>query len=298
MQPLSSIGDYKFILPAPELRRYFSSYYFVGIDTPGRVALDDLLYPEWASARFMLEGSIPASLVPDPVAPVPRASMTGPTSRACQVRCSFARMAGIGILPAGWARFVGASAHLYTNAVFDLETEPVFASFGAMWPDIQGLSDHRQIADVFDRHLTAALGPELQREDEIERVHAALVDPEITDVVRLAECVNLNSQYVERLCRRVFGFPPKRLLRRQRFLRSLAPRMVDPNLKWVKVLDSSYHDQAHFSRDFRDFMGMPPKAFLDMPRPISKAATRARLEALGEPLQALQRPGDNGAGSA
>ena len=290
MQPLSSVGDYRFILPAPELRRYFSSYYFVEIATPGGIELDDLLYPEWASARFMLEGMIPASLVPDPVAPVPRASMTGPTGRACHVRCSFARMAGIGILPLGWSRFVGESAHLYADAVFDVETEPTFALFGAIWADIQDLQNHRDIADVFDRHLLAALGPAEDREAEIERVHGALADPEITDVSQLADRVGLNSQYVERLCRRVFGFPPKRLLRRQRFLRSLAPRIFDPALKWVKVLDASYHDQAHFSRDFRDFMGMSPKAFLDMPRPISKAALRARAEALGQPLQVLQGP--------
>ena len=111
MQTLSPLGDYEFIMPAPELRRYFSSYYFFEISTPGRVELEDLLYPEWASARFMLEGMIPASLVPDPVAEVPRASLTGPTSRACHISCAHARMAGIGILPLGWARFIGASAH-------------------------------------------------------------------------------------------------------------------------------------------------------------------------------------------
>lgn len=194
------------------------------------------------------------------------------------------------MLPAGWSRFVGANANHFANAVFDVETETAFALFGAIWADIQGMQDHRQIADVFDQHLLAALGPEQGQEDEIERVHAALADPEITDVGQLAARVNLNSQYVERLCRRVFGFPPKRLLRRQRFLRSLAPRMLDPALKWVKVLDASYHDQAHFSRDFRDFMGMTPKAFLDMPRPISKAALRARAAALGQPLQVLQGP--------
>lgn len=290
MQSLSTVGDYQFIMPAPELRRYFSSYYFFEISTPGGVELEDLLYPEWASARFMLEGNIPASLVPDPVVPVPAASITGPTSRACHISCSHARMAGIGVTPLGWARFVGASAHAYANAVFDVTLEPVFKVFGNIWQEIQGLSDHRAIAEVFDRHLLAALGADLPREADIERVHAAMADPEIVDVVQLSERVGLNSQAVERLCRRVFGFSPKRLLRRQRFLRSLAPRMLDPGLKWVKVLDSSYHDQAHFSRDFRDFMGMTPKAFLEMPRPISKAAVRARLEALGQPLQVLQGP--------
>jgi hypothetical protein len=186
----------------------------------------------------------PSQLVPDPVVPVPRASMTGPTGRACHVRCSFARMAGIGILPLGWNRFVGESAHLYADAVFDVETEPAFGIFGAIWRDIAGLRDHREIADVFDRHLLAALGPEDDREDEIERVHAALADPEITDVGQLAERLGLNSQYVERLCRRVFGFPPKACCVVSVFCARLAPRIFDPALKWVKVLDASYHDQA------------------------------------------------------
>lgn len=290
MQPLSSVGDYRFILPAPELRRYFSSYYFFEIQTPDGAVLDDLLYPEWAGARFMLEGGIPASFVPDPPAPVARASMTGPTTRAAHIACQYARLAGIGILPLGWHKFVGEDASRYANGSYDLEVEPAFAIFDAIWRGIKDLRDHAEIAGVIDQHLLAALKPRTDREKEIERVHDALADAEITDVGQLAERVGLNNQYVERLCRRVFGFPPKRLLRRQRFLRSLAPRIFDPALKWVKVLDASYHDQAHFSRDFRDFMGMSPRAFLDMPRPISKAALRARAEALGQPLQVLQGP--------
>ncbi len=288
MQPLSPIGDYKFVLPAPELRRYFTSYYFFEIETPNGSMLEDLLYPEWAGARFMLEGTIPASLVPDPPAPVALASMTGPTTRAAHIACQYARLAGIGILPLGWHKFVGKDACLYANGSFDTETEPAFALFGAIWRDIRDLRDHAEIAAIIDRHLLTALTPATDRETEIERIHAALADPEITDVATLAEKVGLNSQYIERLCRKVFGFSPKRLLRRQRFLRSLGARMLDPDLKWAKALDSSYHDQAHFSRDFRDFMGMKPRDFLAMPRPISKAAIRARLEVLGQPLQVLQ----------
>lgn len=288
MQSLSPIGDYKFFLPAPELRRYFTSYYFFEIQTPDGSAQEDLLYPEWAGARFMLEGSIPASLVPDPPAPVARASMTGPTTRAAHISCQYARLAGIGILPLGWHKFIGADASRYANGSFDSETEPAFSLFGAIWNDIRNLRDHAEIAGIIDRYLLAALMPATEREKEIERIHEALADPEITDVAALAEKVGLNSQYVERLCRKVFGFPPKRLLRRQRFLRSLAARMLDPDLKWAKVLDSSYHDQAHFSRDFRDFMGMKPRDYLAMSRPISKASIRARLEALGQPLQVLQ----------
>lgn len=55
------------------------------------------------------------------------------------------------------------------------------------------------------------------------------------------------------------------------FSRLSAPRMLDPALKWVKVLDASYHDQAHFSRDFRDFMDVAPR-LSDTPRPSAGGA--------------------------
>jgi len=55
-------------------------------------------------------------------------------------------------------------------------------------------------------------------------------------------------------------------------------------------MDAQYHDQAHFNRDFHDFMGMSPSNYLALPRPISRAAVRARAEALGQPLQVLQGP--------
>ncbi len=293
MPPLSAQATFEFILPAPALRRYLSSYYFFNIDTGDGPTHDDFLHPEGPSARFMLEGAIPASLIPDPPRAVPIASVTGPTGRAVHIACQRAHMAGIGMLPLGWYKFVRADASRYANTGGDVHADPVFAPFAEIWHDIRDLRDHAAIAVIFDRHLLAALTPPTVREAEIERVHAALADPDITDVADLAARVGLNSQYLERLCRRVFGFPPKRLLRRQRFLRSLAPRLLDPQLKWTSVLDGSYHDQAHFNRDFRDFMGLSPRAYLELPRPISKAAVRARLNALGQPLQVLQGPRPN-----
>lgn len=296
MSALSEIGQYGFILPTPALRKYITTYYFFEIETTDGRDLADVLHPEWASARFMLEGTIDASIVPHPPQPVPLASLTGPTLRACHIRCGKAKMAGIGMLPLGWYRLIGADASKRANQVFDVNNDPAFAVFASIWRQIKGMNDPEHIAATFDARLLAALDAPDAREGDIEALHRALTDPDMADVAQLAESLNMPSQRIERLSRRVFGFPPKRLLRRQRFLRSLAVRLLDPELRWSHVMDAQYHDQAHFSRDFHDFMGMSPRAYLDMPRPISRSAIRARMEALGQPLQVLQRPTRDDAG--
>lgn len=159
--PLSPVGDYRFILPAPALRRYFSSYYLSYTATPGGVELDDLLYPEWASARFMLDLIIPAKLGARSGGSGPARVDDRPTSRACHVRCCYARLAGIGMLPVGWSRFVGSSASRCANAVFDVETDTGFALFGAIWQDVQRLQDHREIADLSTCTCSLRAGPEI-----------------------------------------------------------------------------------------------------------------------------------------
>ena len=78
----------------------------------------------------------------------------------------------------------------------------------------------------------------------------------------------MGERSLERLCRRYFGFPPKLLLRRQRFLRTLAQFMFDTRLTWSKAIDGQYYDQAQFVRDFRSFMGMTPSEYADTPHPI------------------------------
>jgi AraC-like DNA-binding protein len=293
LSTLSEAGKYRFIRPTPALRRYITAYYFFELDAPDGHEMEDVLHPEWASARFLLEGNVDASIVPHPPATVPLASITGPTLRACYIRFGKAKMAGIGLLPLGWHHFIGIDASKRANQVFDVAHEPAFSLFDEIWQRIGTLRDAETIATVFDTLLSAALNQPDTREVKIEAFLMALTNPDMANVAQLAEALDMESQRVERMSRWVFGFPPKRLLRRQRFLRSLGVRLLDPELRWTSAMDVQYHDQAHFTRDFHDFMGMSPRAYLAMPRPISRAAIHARTEALGQPLQVLQRPGQD-----
>ena len=66
--------------------------------------------------------------------------------------------------------------------------------------------------------------------------------------------------------------------------------MLDPSLKWIDTLDSHYHDQAHFVRDFFYFMTMAPREYAKVVNPVLAAAAHARMAIAGEAMQVLHRP--------
>ena len=117
----------------------------------------------------------------------------------------------------------------------------------------------------------------------------ALADPRFGTVAELAEELGMSTRTMERFSSRVFGFAPQLLLRRQRFMRSLAKFMLDPSLRWIDTLDSHYHDQAHFVRDFKRFMTMSPSAYAKRPHPVLIAAAHARMAVAGQASQVLHR---------
>jgi transcriptional regulator GlxA family with amidase domain len=109
-------------------------------------------------------------------------------------------------------------------------------------------------------------------------------------VDELAARAGLGQRTLERLCARHFGFSPKLLLRRQRFMRSLAQFMLDPSLNWIGALDGQYHDQAQFVRDFHDFMGVSPSTYAACPHPVLEMFMRERMRIAGSAVQTTDRP--------
>lgn len=292
MLTLNSAGTTSFVKPAAALRKYITTYYFFQIETPGEVEQQDLVHPEWASVRYALSGRVRGSFIPAPLEDLSEAVIVGPSTLARRIGCISARVVGLGITPLGWNRLINAQASKWANKSVDVRAEPAFALFARIWEAIRGLEDDNEIVRRMDEQLTAALDKPNSREADVAALHDLLTDPDFANVAELAEALDMDVQRLERLTRRAFGFPPKRLLRRQRFLRTLRLRMLDPDMNWSDALDSQYYDQAHFNRDFNEFMGMTPREYLAMPRPISKGSTASRAQQLGQPLQGLDRPSD------
>lgn len=296
---LSDAVAVRFFLPAPELRPYITTYYLTEVSLPPGQRVRDWLHPEWGNLRFALNDSWEAAVGEEPLRAAPRFIATGPTSHASQFVTGPMRAWGIGLLPLGWARLVDAPAQAYADRFCDGAADPVFAGFAGLLDQIFGDSpDPVAEAGRIDACMRELLAQRPEPDDavRIRAAHAALLDPDTSTVTQMAERLNMSARSFERLSQRAFGFAPKLLLRRQRFLRSLAQFMLDPSLTWISTLDWHYVDQAHFVRDFRRFMGMNPSTYAALEHPVMSAAARARAAAAGAAVQALHAP--TAAGSA
>lgn len=286
----------RFALPSAELRPYVTTYYCTEVvASPSEPLLEDYLHPEWANLRFMEPGWSEAAIGPGPLEHSPAFAVTGPTSKATRFRIRSGRSWGIGLMPLGWAALFDARAGEHADRVVDGMED---ASFAAFRPLARALAesdgDFAAELETIERHMASLEVAVPAGGDHITAINAALVDPELATVSDLAERVGMSVRSLERLSKRAFGFTPKLLLRRQRFLRSLSQFMLDPSLKWLSTLDYQYHDQAHFVRDFKRFMGMSPSAYSKLDKPFLVAAAQARMAIAGEAVQGLARPAGSG----
>jgi AraC-like DNA-binding protein len=282
----------RFCPPPAELGRYFTSFYLAEIDVPDGGIVDDLLHPEWGNLRF-LSGALPIAENQAGVAVSGTDFVvTGPSATALRFRVGTTRLWGVGLLPLGWSRLVPGPAAAFADVVADGHAHPAFAHLRGLAdtifgpePDADG--ELARISSFFQRLLRAPG----RREEAIVAAHEALIDPAITSVAEMAARCGLSGRSLERICTRSFGFPPKLLLRRQRFIRSLAQFMLAPTPNWIDAIDAQYHDQAQFIRDFHRFMGMSPGRYAARPHPVLDVIVRERARLTGTPMQALDAPG-------
>ena len=280
----------RFYPPPPDLRAYFTTFYTVSLDVSDGDRATDWLHPEWAGLRF-ITGEVPdAEIAGSPPLPSTAFIAHGPTSTTVRFSAGTIRMWGVGLLPLGWATFVDSPAHELADTIVDGREHPAFAGFRTLADALIGHppdppSELAVIAEFF-----RARARKVSDEAKILACHVALLDPDVGTVAELAERAGIPAYTLERLCRRHFGFAPQLLLRRQRFMRSLAQFMLDPSLKWIGAMDGHYHDQAQFVRDFHRFMGMGPRDYSSRPHPILAEIMRARFEEAGAAVQALHPP--------
>lgn len=126
--------------------------------------------------------------------------------------------------------------------------------------------------------LQEAPGPELQldilegvlaeRLARVRRVHPAAAEAierfratsSVSDVVRAS---GYSHRALVALFKRAVGLAPKRYCRVLRFQRVLRRIAANRHTRWTEIaLAAGYSDQPHFVREFREFTGVTPEAYL------------------------------------
>ena len=275
--------------PPSDLAPYLSGYYRTRI-LPGP-PVSEWMPPEEANLRTGNGETYLACIGPGELKPIPEIIISGSTDRGTRVQVSQGDYWGVGLTPAGWARFIGLPASDFANRNDDLAAYPALAHYHAMLAGVVAAGEDIDGAiDLMNAGFRARLGSRSAEESTIHAVHHAIGSRRPSTVAQLASMAGMNSRTFERFCKRHFGFPAGTLQRRQRFLRSLGRYMMDPSMRWIDTLDSFYSDQAHFIREFRSVMGMTPGEYAALPHPIVGAAVKVTSASAGVAMQALHTP--------
>lgn len=276
--------------PPAQFEGCFTTFYHLTLEMPeGAEPITDYLQPEWGNIRFFC-GTTPEAEIGGTRISGARFVGTGPSALPCRFTLGPVRMWGVGFLPLGWARFIDADASDCANLICDGAQHPAFRHFASL-ADV--LCDPEASLDEQFAALVAVMSRTMRPsrdEPRIARVHAALVSGDHATVHELADACAMSIRTLERVCMRYFGFAPKLLMRRQRFMRSLTTFMLQRGTRWTEAMDGHYHDQAQFTREFREFMTMNPSEYAGLDHPILTSFMEARARVWGSPAQTLDPP--------
>lgn len=278
--------DLEMAAPAKPLSSFISAYFLADVKTA--TPLVDYSVPEWGSVRFPIRGGLTVTMGPGEELALRAPFVQGPTSKSFRFSMADCRLLGIGFLPAAFARFWDTDMSSIANAVVPINhvmgtTADAFADAAKAETDPKAVF---KLADAyFMGLLNSSRGTNLTQ--HVTQLHRLLNDPDIRRIEDLAEIMGLGMSTVTSLCKRRFGFPPKQLQRRQRFLRTLDALHARPYAEWPDFVDPQYSDQSHMIRDFKYFMGLSPSQYLALPRLIQQASAIHRTKAVGGALQGL-----------
>lgn len=275
--------------PADDLAPYVADYHVLDSIRPADLVSTEVMLPGGPAARFiMVDHDFELAIGGSIHNRLPKAALYGSPSKGAQMRVGRGGVTvGVTLTAAGLARLNRIDAHAVRDRVVPLDTVLDAKWVGQLHADLRASDQGPAVKALLD----AALRPVLVRPHlhhlAIQRIAAAVATPGLVSVAAVREVCGMAQRQLERMTKRFFGFPPKLLLRRARFLRSIVALRMAGKPYDFSLIDIDYYDQSHFTRDAHRFLGMPPLQFLRTPSPYRDAALRARSIVIGAPLAAL-----------
>jgi AraC-like DNA-binding protein len=277
--------------PAPALCRHLTSYAVLDSEPgrwPGSV---EWMLPGWAQIWIiMTRAPISVTIGRREYDPLPAAVLYGVTSRAMPVMAQGGVTIGIDVSPLGWARLFRLSAEKLRDQVTPLGAVMKPALVAELASALAQSDRARDVKGVLDTFFAKHMAVPHPDEAMIAQIMALIADDEIADLAAAADARGIDQRTVRRLSKRYFGFPPKLLMMRTRFIRTFLPLLAQGSRADHGAVPRGYHDRSHFLRDARRFLGMTPRRFIAHNSPYRDAALRARRLVIGSATPSFDEP--------
>ena len=151
--------DVRYYRFSEALQPYFTALYLFDIACEDDRPVRDCLHPEWTAMRFTVGSPPRASIGAGPREQLWPFVVSGPTSKAVRFELTTSRIWGLGLQPAGWARFVDKAASDYADRALDGLAAPAFANFAPLLALVQSAgSDADATAAAINAYLMRHAG--------------------------------------------------------------------------------------------------------------------------------------------
>ena len=256
---------YRELAPAPHLQPFVRCYWALDADAPSADAPAERILPDGCVEIIVnLADSFERHGPDGRVERQPKALLIGPTTRHMSIRArGTVALVGIRFFPAGAGPFLSAppgelrdaAPWLGDAALLDRDLEERLAELGDA--DRATLLDRvltRRLEHARRHHASAAV---------FAAVSAVLGSRGRVRVDDLARQTGVGPRQLERRFNETAGIGPKTLCRLARFQSAVRALDGSPTIGWSAIAaHCGYADQAHLTREFREFAGTTPGAFL------------------------------------
>ncbi len=277
----------RFRAPAPALAELVIDYCFYDSGPAGSHARVNEYMPGPANLSMTFDaGPVRATMRSHRLEWTNDAVVFGPTSHAFRAESNGGRLIGAGLTALGWARLFGKHADALANRV---------APLAHLWGETRARTFYAAMARAgtdedlavatLDRHLAAALLAPGRDVEAIRGLTAIVQDPAVEECADAAARLGVPETQLRRIAKHYFGFGPKLLLRRHRFMRALAA--VTRTGPADESVFTPYYDQSHFIRDAHLFLGRTARQFGHQLTPMMEGMLQGRAARFGAPIQGL-----------
>ncbi|WP_294353623.1 helix-turn-helix domain-containing protein [uncultured Sphingomonas sp.] len=275
----------RYDLPAPDLHELVSGYASYG--DSNRAEMVNWFLPAPPMICVLLDaGPVGIAIRNHRFTPAP-VSVYGATGSAFRATTSGGIQVGIGLTALGWVRMFPQPASAFHNRVVPLDQVLPAGIAERLLGALEAIHDETLIAPMLDALLTPLFSRRHPHEDAIRDFTRLMLVDGVIEIADTADRLGLTVATLRRVAMQAFGMPPKLLLRRARFLRSLVNLLRSGEPMGYHLIDSSYYDASHFLRDANTFLGTTPRRFLAQGTTFLTASMIARAAAIGPATQAL-----------